>query len=506
MWKGLPIFSGENAGGGIGIKMTKRIAIAAVIVIAVVSVTAALVSSTSDSGSAPVMLGSVEKQSFDVKITETGVLESLRSVTLSSEIPSNNAKLVYIVPEGTQVEKGDVVIRFDATPFMEDCRKYQFQANEARAALQEATEEVELDKVRAEKERQAAQHAVRLAELQLENVLKGEGPISLEDARSKTVQAKAQSEQTAGHLADLEELQKEGFVNDEEVRKARNSADEAKASYSLANLRYETMCTYIYPALQEKAKAELAKARNEASQLELTLKHQAAKTKAAFQRAQAILAAAEERLRSAEDQLGKTIVRAPIPGFVVYRESHLSGEKRKPRIGDSFWCNQPIVELPDVTAMVVQSKVREVDIHKLKMGQEVQVTVHAYPDPVHTGAVDMIGTLASADPDTKSMAKYFHLRVVLSGEDSRLRPGMTVRIDVMVERVQEKLTVPASAIFREGSKSFCYRWNGKRAEKLEVQTGLSDNMSVIIEGGLRNGDRVCLSQPADGLVAVGASE
>ena len=478
--------------------MKKKIIIVVIVAICAIVVVAARPGrAPAGPDNEPVLLAVAEKKTFDVKITESGVLEALRSVTLSSGIPSNNAKIIYLVPEGTQVAKGDVVVRFDPTPFQADVQKFQFELNAAKAAQQEAAEETELDKLRAEKERKAAQHASRLAALELENVMKGDGPVTLQDVQTKAVQAEVAAQEAADHLRDIEELHKQGFVNDQEANKAKTAAKEASASHDLAKLRYDAYREYIYPAAKEKAQAELVKAQNEADQLELSLKHQAAKMQASLQRCDAAVKAAEESLRNASEQLDKTIVKAPIPGFVVYREEYRSGEKRKPRIGDSVWFNQPIMTLPDISTMVVDSKVREVDIYKLKIGQEVHVTVDAYPEPVQTGRVDLIGALASADPETRSASKYFTVRIVLNGSDARLRPGMSARIDVLVEPVQDKLTVPVNAVFREGQRAFCYVSDGRRTSQREVKTGPTDNFYIVIENGLKKGEKVCLRKPAE---------
>jgi len=471
--------------------------LAAVLAVVTASLCAANCGDSASGSNGPGLVAGAGKASFDVVISESGVLEALQSVTLCSEIPSNNAKIVYLVPEGIQVAKGDVLVRFDPTPFQDDIQKYQYQVNEALAMLEEAQQEVELEKVRAQQERRAAKHAVRLAQLQLENVLKGEGPVQLEEARNAMVQAKTKMERARGHVRDLEDLYKEGFVNEEELSNARNAAGEAESAFDLAALRYEKRRDYVYPAEKEKARAEEAEAENEASQLELTLKHRMAKISAALVRAQAAMNSAHERLKTAEHLLRKTAVRAPIPGFVVFRESHFAGERRKPRIGDGVWMNQGIIVLPDISKMVVRSKVREIDIHKLKTGQEVCVTVDAYPEPPRTGRVDLISTLASADPRTKSAAKYFSLRVLLEGSDTRLRPGMTARIDILVDQVRDKLAVPVNAVFREGSKMFCYKWDGRRAHKKEVSVGPSDNVLIVIESGLRKGEKVCLRKPEE---------
>ncbi|NQT18647.1 MAG: hypothetical protein HQ592_03000, partial [Planctomycetes bacterium] len=304
--------------------MLKKI-VAAIILIGAASFLAVQIgTSAPDSSREPAFLATVKRASFDVAIIESGVLEALRSVTLCSEIPSNNAKIVYLVSEGTQVEKGDVLVSFDPTPFQEDIRKLQYQANEAKALLEEAQQEVQLEDIRAGQERLAAKHASRLAELQLENVLKGEGPVLLEEARNNSIQAKTKMERAGGHAASLQEIyeEEEGFITKEELAKARNAAEEAEAAFELAKLRFEKRRDYMYPAEKEKARAELAKAQNEAGQLELALKHRRAKIAAAHARMQATVRSARDRLQTATALLTKTAIRAPIPGFVVYREAY----------------------------------------------------------------------------------------------------------------------------------------------------------------------------------------
>ena len=481
--------------------MLKKI-VAAIIIIGTASFLAVQIgTSAPDSSGAPPLLATVKRASFDVAITESGVLEALRSVTLCSEIPSNNAKIMYLVPEGTQVEKGDVLVSFDPTPFQEDVRKFQFQVNEAKALLEEARQEVKLEELRAEQERRAAKHAVRLAELQLENVLEGEGPVLLEEALHNSIQAKAKMERARGHATSLEEIneEEEGFITKQELAKARNAAEEAEAAFDLAKLRHEKRRDYMYPAEKEKARAELAQAENEDGQLDRALKHRMDKIAATLARVQAAAKSAYDRLRAAKGLMAKTAIRAPIPGFVVYREWYHADEKRKPRIGDSVWTNQGIIVLPDVSEMVAQSRIREIDIHKLAVGQEVRVTVDAYPEPPRTGMVDLIGTVADADERTKSAAKFFSLRVLLEGSDTRLRPGMSARVVILVDEVRDQLVVPVGAVFREEGESFCFTWDGRRAHKNRVKAGPTNNVLLVIENGLDEGDRVYLRKPETGM-------
>ena len=80
-----------------------------------------------------------------------------------------------------------------------------------------------------------------------------------------------------------------------------------------------------------------------------------------------------------------------MPGIVVYKEVFFGSEQRKPQVGDQVWANQPLIILPDISRMVVETKVRETDIHKVERNQKVGVRVEAYPDLRLTGAVTLRG-------------------------------------------------------------------------------------------------------------------
>ena len=118
--------------------MWKKIATAAVIGCVVIALVAQLTRSATESRADTAITALAKRESFDVTITESGVLEALRSETFSCQIPSNSAKIVYLVPEGTQVETDDVLIRFDPTPFEQDKNTYRYQMQEAEAAATEA--------------------------------------------------------------------------------------------------------------------------------------------------------------------------------------------------------------------------------------------------------------------------------------------------------------------------------------------------------------------------------
>src|SRR5207344_3022217 len=157
---------------------------------------------------------------------------------------------------------------------------------------------------------------------------------------------------------------------------------------------------------------------------------------------------ASSKLDLAKAQLARTEVRADVPGIVVYKEVFFGSEQRKPQVGDQVWANQPLLILPDIQTMVVETKVRETDIHKVEKNQQVRVRVEAYPDLHLTGAVTLVGTLAQEEKERRG-AKFFGVTIQVNESEPRLRPGMTARVEIQVQERAKALYVPLDAVFEK---------------------------------------------------------
>ena len=106
---------------------------------------------------------------------EAGTLQALRSVTYASTIQSNQAKIVAIVPEGKLVQKGDLLLLFDAAPFEEEIRRNQAQLAQAQADLEKAQQDFKLQAIQNQEELAAARQKVERSQLELADVQEGKG-------------------------------------------------------------------------------------------------------------------------------------------------------------------------------------------------------------------------------------------------------------------------------------------------------------------------------------------
>ena len=144
---------------------------------------------------------------------------------------------------------------------------------------------------------------------------------------------------------------------------------------------------------------------------------------------QEIMATLEQNTRKYKmmAELGNNfVVKAPKEGMVIY-ERNWDGSKKGPGSRISTW-NPVIAQLPDLTDMVSQTYVNEVDISKVQLEQEVKVRIDAFPEKLYKGKVIKIANIG--EQLRKFDAKVFEVTVQMLENDSILRPAMTSDIIV----------------------------------------------------------------------------
>ena len=184
-------------------------------------------------------------------------------------------------------------------------------------------------------------------------------------------------------------------------------------------------------------------------------------------------------------------VMAPAAGMVIYARSW--NGKVGPGSQISTW--DPVVaELPDLSDMVSKTYVNEVDIAKVRKGQDVKIKVDAFPDKEYTGQVVSVANIGEQLRGYD--AKVFEVNVQVNEADSILRPAMTTSNEILTYTFNKVLYVPLEALHRD-SLSFVYRTDEGRTYKQEVLIGETNDNAVIIEHGLAAGDEILLTVPAE---------
>ncbi|WP_460543518.1 efflux RND transporter periplasmic adaptor subunit [Echinicola sediminis] len=197
----------------------------------------------------------------------------------------------------------------------------------------------------------------------------------------------------------------------------------------------------------------------------------------------------EREFQQMQDLLKDFTITAPQDGMVIY-QTNWDGSKIAEGSQISAW-NPVVATLPDLTEMQSITYVNEVEIRKVKVGQEVKLGLDAFPEKKFTGKVTRVANVGQQRPN--SDAKVFEVEILVNESDPVMRPAMTTSNNIVAQELEDALYVPLEALHvHNDSINYVYLNNGV---KQEVKLGLANYDEVVVESGLEEGDKVYLSIP-----------
>jgi HlyD family secretion protein len=437
----------------------------------------------------------VRRGSFEVRVQVVGELKPVRATTVFSGIKSDRGKIIFLIDDGTEVAADDVLVRFDPTPFEEEVTSKELEVDSARSIVEAKQQALEWEKVQATRRIKTAQFELEVAALDLHRLERGDGPLELARMEMELAERTSEWEEQSGFLGELEGLLARGHVNTAEVEQVKKRAEKANRTAELAKRQFETYRDFILPTRKATLKHGVEQADAELEQTRKSAEFKIAEVAATVQQVQRDLEAVEGLLRDARAELERTVLRAPLPGMVVLLEDFRDGERRVPRVGDSVWQNQPLLYLPDLSQMVVQTQVREVDVHRVRPGNEGVVRLDAYPELTLPASVRSIGVLAERERGYGDGEKSFQMLVDLASSEPRLRPGMTARVDILSVRIDDELVVPIQALWGRGGETWCWVVTASGHERRVVERGPASRYEAVVVSGLAEGERLSLVEP-----------
>jgi hypothetical protein len=165
-------------------------------------------------------------------------------------------------------------------------------------------------------------------------------------------------------------------------------------------------------------------------------------------------------------------------------------------VGDSVWPGQKIAEIPDLSELEGKVFVLEADAGGLKPGLIARLSIEGRPGQNHAAKVKRVDALAKPR-EPQSPVKYFE--TILSLEKTVpefMKPGQRVRAVIELEAADGVIAIPRGALFEKDGQRVVYRREGGGFVPVEVTVGRNSVALVVIEKGLRDGDRVALRDPS----------
>ncbi|QDV22608.1 HlyD family efflux transporter periplasmic adaptor subunit [Aureliella helgolandensis] len=432
----------------------------------------------------------VQRRTLEDRVVERGTVESQHTVYGRCEVP-RGGKITFIVPEGTPVEEGDEVVKFQTDEVEADIREKDVQINEAKGKQDEAIQALEIQRNKNATDEAAAKLEYEIAAIDLKKYEKGDFVAEVADLERAIKEAEAELEKVRDEKNNIEILVKKGYRTPQQLREYQLRENTYQFQVERDKQKLRVLVTYE----REKKLIEL-RGKEEETRLKLERAKQTAD--AEEKKAEGAVSNAENGVKILEQQMQdlialkeKCTLKAEQNGIVVYANESWYDDSRRIREGTEVWSGRSVYYLPDMKNMQVKANVHESVVDRIKPDQKANIRLDAFNDVKLTGTISKVAGMAAS---SHSAVQNYETIILIDElpEGLSIKPGMTAEVDILVGTYTDVIAVPVGAITEHFSQSYVYVLNGSNAGRRIVKTGRVTHSFIEITDGLEVGETVAL--------------
>ncbi len=482
----------------------------------------------------------VHRNDLTITVTEGGSTKASQTIDIKSEV-YGEATIISLIPEGTYITQEDVnngklLVELESSGLKDRLKEEEKGLASDEARLIEEQENYHIQLNQNESDITAAKLAVKFALMDLQkylgetvaqkvvekasldpnsnfdiayllanndpndpNSLSGGSSQQLKQLKDAILLAEGQFEKANDVLEGTQKLHDVNYVSELELKGAKLDVERYRIQKESAVEALKLYKLYDFPKEAEKFLSDYQESERE-------LVRTRARTRSRMAQAQARLSNAEEDVVESKldvqrrsEQVAACIIRAPAPGLVVYGTS---GEPWRDRQrgpvqeGGKVYQRQTIITLPNTAEMIVEIRVHEASVDKVRPGQRATIIVDAFPDKTFQGEVLKVAPLPDSqqgylNPDVK----VYTTKVSIEGSHDSVRPGMSAKVEILVDQLDDVLIVPVQSVAIREGKKLCYVMASDTPQPRVVSTGAFNDIFVEIISGLEEGEQVLLNPP-----------
>jgi multidrug resistance efflux pump len=393
-------------------------------------------------------------------------VESASNVEIRCQVQSQGTagtRILKIIPEGTYVEKGQVLVELDSSSLENDLLKQQIAFSTSEAGLIQAQNDWET----AQKTREEYEF--------------GKYVIDKDTSQSEIDQAEEDYRRAQEYLDYSQKLAKKGYVTDMQLQADKFAFDKAESMRRAAKTKAKVLENFTKAKMLRQLEADIA----------------TSKAKLDAQKATHELDTA--KLKLIKEQIAACTIKAPEPGQVVYAnntEYRGFGNEVIIEEGALVRERQVLIRLPDPKRMQVKAKVNESKIALVREGQPVAIHLDAFPEAALTGVVEKVNEYPAQSSWWSTSVKEYETTVKIVDSPVPLRPGLTAEVKIRVARESDAIQVPVTAVLEHASKTYCILPGETGWEVRDVKLGGTNEKFVVVREGLSPGETVALGAAA----------
>lgn len=297
-----------------------------------------------------------------------------------------------------------------------------------------------------------------------------------------------------------ERLAKERFITKATLDKERVALKKAEIKELSMETQLELYRRYEFPKQAEELLTKYEDALNLLDREKKEALAKLAQAAAKFRNAEQMFKMATKKRDELDEQLESCTIVASKPGLVVYgsndRDRSYYGSEEQIEEGAQVRYKQTIITIPDMRRMGVKVSIQESHIKKIETGQKVRIVADAETDKVLNGEVKKVAVL----PDSRRSflspnQKVYPIEIHIDGTHDWLKPGMSVKIEIVVEELKDILKIPLQAVMVEAGEMVAYIDRDGVMERRLIEIGGFSDEFIEVKEGLSEGEFVFLSKP-----------
>jgi len=371
------------------------------------------------------------------------------------------------VEVGDIVDVGEVLARLEETSLPQNIILAKADLVATKKALEDLYTQAEDAKIQSLNAITQYAQAVKRAQYQLDNYI-----VPADQADLGTLEALDLMEERLNQAREAFEPYKYYPSGDETRKELKEAMDDAQSNYNSAVKRLE------YEYNLEVAKANLKDARENHEKWSKGPNPED-------------VAATEARIAAAEATIQLSWIEAPFGGTITMVNTQAGDQISA---GGQTTVAIPAFRLDDLSKLLLDLQVSEVDINQIKIGQEVELTFDAILRKQYRGVVTEVANVGAVNQGLVE----FVVTVELEDADDDVKPGMTAAVNIVVNKIEDALLVPNRAVRISDGDKLVYIIKEGQVTPIVIELGASsETMSVVISGDLTVGDEIILNPPTE---------
>ena len=482
----------------------------------------------------------VRRDDLLVTVTEGGSIRARKTIEVKCQVDAHRegVRITSIVPEGTYITQEDVnngklLVRLDSASLEEELTQRDIDFASSEASFTQAKEANDIRVKQNESDITAAELEVKFALMDFrkylggiladeivnrkesesganinmvslleDQELGGEASQRLRELNDEITLSMANLERAINTLEWTEKLYEKKYVAETELRSDRLEKQSLEINKEKAKIALELFKLYEFPKEAVKLLSDYEEAKRELARTYARARSKLAQAQADLKSAQSRYESRKERLNRTKRNIEFCIITATAPGLVTYGSGKSGEHWRRMRgsgiiaEGEMVYERQTIISLPDTAEMIAEIDVHESSVDKVRPGQRAKIVMDAFPDKTLEGEVLKVAPLPNQDRSWFSPdLKVYTTQVPIEGTHDFLKPGMSAKVEILVERLEDVIIVPVQVVGNQGGKKVCYCLTSHGVEQRVVQTGSFNDTFVQVTDGLEVGEEVLLSPP-----------